>query len=108
MMQKKHLTVGSWRHLRLLAPVLAVAFALIIALPAFAWAAATSSGVTAPAAPPASSSQPTFGPNVYIFNPSMPLSQTQSTVNSIANHQVPNHFGTHRPALLFKPRPYPP
>ncbi len=49
---------------------------------------------------------PNFGPNVYIFNPSMPLSQIQSTVNSIANQQVPNQFGTQRYALLFEPGTY--
>src|SRR5205085_3620477 len=49
---------------------------------------------------------PNFGPNVYIFNPSMPLSQIQSTVNSIANQQVSNQFGTQRYALLFEPGTY--
>src|SRR6266702_2995730 len=106
MMQKKHFTVGSWRHLRLLAPVLAVAFALIIALPAFAWAAATSGVATALAAPSVSSSQPNFGPNVYIFNPGMPQSQIQATVNAVASQQVSNQFGTQRYALLFEPGTY--
>ncbi len=50
--------------------------------------------------------QPAFGPNVYIFNPSMPLSQIQTTVNSIANQQVSNQFGTQRFALLFEPGTY--
>ena len=36
----------------------------------------------------------------------MPLSQIQSTVNSIANQQVSNQFGTRRYALLFKPGTY--
>ena len=54
----------------------------------------------------ASSSQPNFGPNVYIFNPSMPLSQIQATVDAIANQQVPNQFGTQRYALLFEPGTY--
>src|SRR5260370_3710172 len=49
---------------------------------------------------------PNFGPNVYIFNPSMPLSKIQSTVNSIANQQVSNQFGTQRYALLFEPGTY--
>src|SRR6266700_1527729 len=106
MMQKKHLTVGSWRHLRLLAPVLAVAFALIIALPALARTAATCGVATALAAPSAPSSQPNFGPSVYIFNPSMPQSQIQATVNAVASQQVSNQFGTQRYALLFEPGTY--
>jgi hypothetical protein len=47
-----------------------------------------------------------FGPNVYIFTPSMPLSQIQSTINTIANQQVANQFGTQRYALLFEPGTY--
>lgn len=49
---------------------------------------------------------PNFGTNVYIFDTSMPLSQIQTTVNSIAAQQVPNQFGTQRYALLFKPGTY--
>ncbi len=105
-MQEKHLTVRSWRHLRLLAPVLAVAFALMVALPAFACAAATSGVATALAAPSASSSQPNFGPSVYIFNPGMPQSEIQKTVDMVANQQVSNQFGTQRYALLFEPGTY--
>ena len=52
------------------------------------------------------SRQPNFGPNVYIFDPSMPLSQIQSTVDSIATQQVSNQFGTQRYALLFEPGTY--
>jgi len=49
---------------------------------------------------------PNFGSNVFIFTPSMALSQIQSTVNSIATQQVPNQFGTQRYALLFAPGTY--
>jgi len=49
---------------------------------------------------------PDFGPNVYIFTPSMPQSQIQATVDSIANQQVSNQFGTQRYALLFEPGSY--
>jgi hypothetical protein len=52
------------------------------------------------------SRQPDFGPNVYIFNPSMPLSQIQTTVDSIATQQLSNQFGTQRYALLFEPGTY--
>jgi hypothetical protein len=47
-----------------------------------------------------------FGPNVYVFTPTMPLSQIQSTVDSIATQQIPNQFGTQRYALLFEPGTY--
>ena len=50
--------------------------------------------------------QPNFGPNVMIFDPSMPQSDIQATVDAIANQQVSNQFGTQRYALLFKPGTY--
>src|SRR5260221_414714 len=49
---------------------------------------------------------PDLGPNVYIFTPSMPQSQIQATVDSIASQQVPNQFGTQRYALFFEPGTY--
>jgi hypothetical protein len=58
---------------------------------------------TAFAGPP---SQPNFGANVYIFNPSMPLSQIQATVDAISTQQVSNQFGSQRYALLFEPGTY--
>ena len=57
-----------------------------------------------PATPAAG--QPDFGPDVYIFTPSMPQSQIQATVNSIASQQISNQFGTQRYALLFEPGTY--
>ncbi|MDQ6658808.1 MAG: adenylyl cyclase [Actinomycetota bacterium] len=69
--------------------------------------------VAAPTAspPPAHSSapavgQPDFGPNVKIFDPSMPTSQIQATVDAIAAQQVDNEMGSQRYALLFKPGSY--
>ncbi len=105
-MQKKHFTVRGWRHLRLFAPMLAVACALLVALPAFASAATTRGVATVLAAPSAPLSKPNFGPNVYIFNPSMPQSQIQATVDAVATQQVSNQFGTQRYALLFEPGTY--
>ena len=52
------------------------------------------------------SGQPDFGPNVMIFDPSMPTSQIQAAVNAVAAQQVPNQFGSQRYALLFKPGTY--
>ncbi|GER90084.1 hypothetical protein KDW_42460 [Dictyobacter vulcani] len=76
------------------------------ALVAFACVMTTSGVGTAQAASTVSPSQPNFGSNVYIFNPSMPLSQIQATVDSIANQQISNQFGTQRYALLFEPGTY--
>ena len=50
--------------------------------------------------------QPDFGPNVHIFNSSMPQSDIQATVDAIAAQQVSNQFGTQRYALLFEPGTY--
>jgi hypothetical protein len=58
------------------------------------------------AAPSDSTSQPDFGPNVYVFTPSMPQSEIQATVDSISSQQVSNQFGTQRYALLFQPGTY--
>lgn len=49
---------------------------------------------------------PDFGPNVIVFDPSMPTSQIQATVDGIAAKQVDNEMGTARYALLFKPGTY--
>jgi hypothetical protein len=68
--------------------------------------ASSTSGATALAAPSASSSQSDFGPSVYIFNPGMPQSEIQATVDAVANQQVSNQFGTQRYALLFEPGTY--
>jgi hypothetical protein len=52
------------------------------------------------------STAPDFGPNVLIFDPSMPTSQIQAAVDAIATQQIPNQFGPERYALLFKPGTY--
>src|SRR5438132_10641318 len=49
---------------------------------------------------------PNFGSSVYLFDPSMPQSQIQATVDAIGNQQVNNEFGPQRYALLFKPGTY--
>jgi hypothetical protein len=64
-----------------------------------------SAGRTASPGRPASPSQH-FGPNVYVFSPSMPQSRIQARVDSIASRQVGNQFGTQRYALLFEPGSY--
>ncbi|MGB7758050.1 MAG: coagulation factor 5/8 type domain-containing protein [Salinisphaera sp.] len=47
-----------------------------------------------------------FGPNVVVFDPSMPLSQIQAKVDAIAKQQVDSEMGRQRYALLFKPGTY--
>src|SRR5437762_11137285 len=79
---------------RRLGPVLAV---LVFGLTSTALAQAGTTHVTA---------QPDFGPNVKIFDPSMPTSQIKATVDAIASQQVSNEFGTQRYALLFMPGTY--
>lgn len=49
---------------------------------------------------------PNFGPNVYIFDPSMSSTTIQNTLTSLFNQQETNQFGTQRYALLFKPGTY--
>ncbi|MFZ2012773.1 MAG: hypothetical protein WAV00_03030, partial [Nocardioides sp.] len=42
---------------------------------------------------------PDLGPNVYVFDPSMPTSDIQATVDAVSAQQVSNQFGTERYAL---------
>jgi hypothetical protein len=76
----------------------ALVAALAIAA-ALSFAGASSAGVR-------SSGAPDFGPNVIVFNPTMPTSQIQATVDAIAAQQVDNEMGTQRYALLFAPGTY--
>jgi hypothetical protein len=50
--------------------------------------------------------QPDFGTNVVLFDPSMPTSQIQATVDAIAGQQVDNEMGSERYTLLFEPGVY--
>ena len=49
---------------------------------------------------------PDFGPNVLIFDPSMPTNEIQAAVDAITAEQVDDEMGTQRYALLFKPGTY--
>ena len=51
-------------------------------------------------------SQPDLGPNVYIFDPSMPVADIQAVVDGIYAQQVDDEMGSNRYALLFKPGVY--
>ena len=87
---------------RHLGRVLAVAVALAVAL------APAASPVTAAAAPRPTTigGQPDLGPNVVVFDPSMPVGEIQATVDAINAAQIDNEMGTARHALLFKPGVY--
>src|SRR5436190_8825882 len=63
-------------------------------------------GVNAAQADVGGSGTPDLGSNVVIFDPSMPTSQIQATVDAIASQQVDNEMGSQRYALLFKPGTY--
>ncbi|MEU4240125.1 RICIN domain-containing protein [Actinoplanes sp. NPDC026619] len=72
-----------------------------------------SGGTTTPTTPPTTPTtvppnptNPDLGPNVTVFDPSMPASTIQSKLTSVFNAQVSNQFGTARYALLFKPGSY--
>ncbi len=82
-------------HVKSLAVVLLMVLLLTLAL---------GSSVAAASPPPAA--VPDFGPNVIIFDPSMPTADIQATVDAIYAHQVDDEMGPNRYALLFKPGVY--
>ncbi|MEV1288943.1 adenylyl cyclase [Micromonospora sp. NPDC049679] len=67
--------------------------------------AVTATGTAATAGPPRHGT-PEFGPNVTIFDPSMPVSEIQATLDATHTKQVNNEMGTERYAYLFKPGTY--
>ena len=84
---------------RLLAITVAAALAVATVI-GFGGAASAQQAAQAPVA------APDFGPNVTIFDPSMPTSQIQAAVDAISAQQVDNEMGTERYSLLFKPGTY--
>ncbi|MES4887797.1 RICIN domain-containing protein [Streptomyces sp. NPDC096012] len=52
------------------------------------------------------SADPDLGPNVVVFDPSMPASTIQSRLDTIFRQQETNQFGSQRYAVLFKPGTY--
>ena len=59
--------------------------------------------VRSQARPPA---PPDFGPNVLIFDPSMPTAAIQSKLDAVFQAQERNQFGPERYAVFFKPGHY--
>ena len=54
----------------------------------------------------AQQSKPDFGPNVQVFNPSMPAKDIQAQIDKVYAVQQRNEFGPERNALLFLPGEY--
>ena len=54
----------------------------------------------------AAGAAPDFGPNTYVFDPSMSMTTIQNQVNTIYSSQQNAQFGTGRYACLFKPGSY--
>ncbi|MBP1967266.1 Ig-like domain-containing protein [Paenibacillus aceris] len=50
--------------------------------------------------------QPDFGPNVYVFDPTTPAADIQTISTDVFTKQEKNQFGSERYALLFKPGSY--
>jgi chitodextrinase len=63
-------------------------------------------GESALSAAVSATTQLNFGPNVYIFDPTMSSTSIQSTADTIFTAQETAQFGTGRYALLFKPGTY--
>jgi Pectate lyase superfamily protein len=103
MIRRQGLTRSPWAAgLRAGVVVAVIVAGSAIATPAMAGATASAPSRSTVAVP----QPPDFGPNVHIFDPSMPVAEIQATVDAVAARQVPNQFGTERDALLFKPGTY--
>ena len=62
--------------------------------------------VSALSAPAAGAAKPDFGPNVFVFNPSMPSAAMQEQIDKAYAIQKNSQFGPARYALLFAPGEY--
>jgi hypothetical protein len=82
-------------------PSQAIATAVGVAL-----AAAVTLTGTAAATPQQADDGPDLGMNVTVFDPSMPVSEIQATLDATHAAQVDNEMGTARFAYLFKPGTY--
>ncbi|SEG97819.1 hypothetical protein SAMN05444920_11172 [Nonomuraea solani] len=66
--------------------------------------AVMAAGTPAAATPPPTA--PDLGPNVTVFDPSMPIGTIQATLDAAHAAQADNEMGTTRHAYLFKPGTY--
>src|ERR1035438_10265249 len=81
------------RHRSFRGPGMVVEFCLLLALAAYPGRIVAAS-------------KPDFGPNVLIFNPSMPAAAIQDQINKVYDIQKNSEFGSARNALLFLPGTY--
>src|SRR5258706_14670175 len=91
-------------RVRTRSPLRHIGIALIAAAAAFGLMFVPTTAAAATNAVPAGHGPATggsLGPNVLVFTPSMPQADIQTTLDNIANQQVPNQFGTQRYAILF-------
>jgi hypothetical protein len=84
---------------------LVLGIALVTIAATGATGATGAAAATANAHPP-SSSVPDLGPNVTVFDPSMPLAEIQAKLDATHAQQVDAEMGTNRYAFLFKPGRY--
>jgi hypothetical protein len=75
-------------------------------MPRILLAATLGVAITLLTAGAASAASPDLGSNVKVFDPSMPTSEIQATVDAIFAQQRDNEIGAQRYALLFKPGTY--
>lgn len=80
--------------------------AIIATIALLVSAYAVSPSRTEAAPPPSTANQTIFGPNVYVFDPSMPAADIQAVTSAVFNEQESNEFSSQRYALLFKPGTY--
>jgi hypothetical protein len=89
---------GTGRYVRMYGTTRATAYGYSL------WEFAVRTGTTTGPPPPACSTD--LGPNVYVFDPSMPATTIQDRLNTVFAQQEKNQFGNERYALLFKPGTY--
>ncbi|HEU4999936.1 MAG TPA: adenylyl cyclase [Lapillicoccus sp.] len=69
-------------------------------------AAVALGGLSVATVPAHAAGDPDLGPNVVVFDDSMPLADVQATLDAAAAQQVDDEMGTGRKAFLFKPGTY--
>jgi len=84
------------------APLRRALRAALVSTVALGLALPSTAAVAAPPPPP----EADLGPNVVVFDPSMPVAEIQATVDEIYAQQVDAEMGTDRYALLFLPGTY--
>ncbi len=62
--------------------------------------------VTGASTASATTRPPSLGPNVTIFDPTMPVAQIQAKLDALHAQQVDDEMGTNRYAIFFKPGTY--